>query len=301
MKYNNIDAVVGVYIIYKLKNQTKIQTKIQIKMKKTFKKLACMAMVASLGVGAIMAQDTQTTNTDSKKVEYSIHLGASTPLGSFRPHNDFHFGYLDAKLSWNDDITYGDADFVGANIGVKAKYNISGLKGLGIIATADVLFNTAADFYIKEVVESDAHLTEYFYSAYINIPVMVGANYNYAINDKVSIWGEAAIGANLRIITSDIFDYKRSNGIDIKDYTEINYDNCFTLGFQAGLGIMLKNKYSIGLHYYNLGNKAVTEKYTEIIDFTNASGHHYVNIINEPRTKPPLKTTMLLIRFGYHF
>ena len=268
-------------------------------MKKTFKKLACMAMVASLVVSAAMAQDAQTKNTDTKKVEYSIYLGASTPLGTFKSPYGYDFMY--AKLSWNDDITYGDADFVGANIGVKAKYNISGLKGLGIIATADVLFNTAADFYIKEVDEDEDDLTEYFYSTYINIPVMVGANYNYAINDKVSIWGEAAIGANLRIITSDIFDYKRSNGMDIIDYTEINYDNCFTLGFQAGLGVKLKNKYSIGLHYYNLGNKAVTEKYTEIIDFTNASGHHYVNIIEEPRTKPPLKTTMLLIRFGYHF
>jgi hypothetical protein len=272
-------------------------------MKRTLRRLACMAMVASLGVSVAMAQDTQTTNTDTKKVEYSIHLGASTPLGSFgkAPSNGFPVDFFNTKLSWNDDITYGDADFVGANIGVKAKYNISGLKGLGIIATADVLFNTAADFYIKEVDEDEDYLTEYFYSAYINIPVMVGANYNYAINDKVSIWGEAAVGANLRIITSDIFDHKRVYGMDIIDYTEINYDNCFTLGFQAGLGIMLKNKYSIGLHYYNLGNKAVTEKYTQITDFTNASGHHYVNIIDEPHTKPPLKTTMLLIRFGYHF
>ena len=274
-------------------------------MKRTLRRLTLLsvAMVASLAVSTAMAQDTQTTNTDTKKVEYSIHLGASTPLGSFgqAPSPGFPVEFFHTKLSWSDDITYGDADFVGANIGVKAKYNISGLKGLGIIATADVLFNTAADFDIKEVYEGRNILSEYLYSTYINIPVMVGANYNYAINDKVSIWGEAAVGANLRIITSDIFDDKRSYGMDIIDYTEINYDNCFTLGFQAGLGVMLKNKYSIGLHYYNLGNKAVTEKYTEIIDFTNASGHHYANIINEPRTKPPLKTTMLLIRFGYHF
>ena len=266
--------------------------------------LLSVAMVASLVVSTAMAQDVQTKNTDTKKVEYSIYLGASTPLGSFRraPSHEFPVELFHTKLSWNDDITYGGADFVGANIGVKAKYNISGLKGLGIIATADVLFNTAADFYIKEVDEDEDDLTEYFYSTYINIPVMVGANYNYAINDKVSIWGEAAIGANLRIITSDIFDYKRSNGMDIIDYTEINYDNCFTLGFQAGLGIMLKNKYSIGLHYYNLGNKAVTEKYTKITDYTSVIGnYYYVNIIDEPHTKPPLKTTMLLIRFGYHF
>ena len=274
-------------------------------MKKTFKKLACMAMVASLAVSTAMAQDTQTTNTDTKKVEYSIYFGASTPLGSFgqAPSPELYPAeFFHTKLSWNDDITYGDADFVGANIGVKAKYNISGLKGLGIIATADVLFNTDGDFDIKEVYEGRNILNEYLYSTYINIPVMVGANYNYAINDKVSIWGEAAIGANLRIITSDIFDHKRSNGIDINDYTEINYDNCFTLGFQAGLGVKLKNKYSIGLHYYNLGNKAVTEKYTEITDYINVIGnHYYVNIIDEPHTKPPLKTTMLLIRFGYHF
>ena len=273
-------------------------------MKKTFKKLACMAMVASLAVSTAMAQDTQTTNTDTKKVEYSIYFGASTPLGSFgqAPSPELYPAeFFHTKLSWNDDITYGDADFVGANIGVKAKYNISGLKGLGIIATADVLFNTDGDFDIKEVYEGRNILNEYLYSTYINIPVMVGANYNYAINDKVSIWGEAAIGANLRIITSYISDEKRVDGSYHLYHIETDYDNCFTLGFQAGLGVKLKNKYSIGVHYYNLGNKAVTEKYTETIDFTNASGHHYVNIINEPRTKPPLKTTMLLIRFGYHF
>ena len=125
---------------------------------------------------------------------------------------------------------------------------------------------------------------------------MLGANYDYAINDKVSIWGEAAVGANLRIITSDIFEFKRANGMDIIDYTEINYDNCFTLGFQAGLGIMLKNKYSIGVHYYNLGTKTITGVMTDI-----APGVETLDVRSRPFERPELETSMLLIRFGYHF
>jgi hypothetical protein len=267
-------------------------------MKKTFKKLACMAMVASLGVGAIMAQDTQTTNTDSKKVEYSIYLGASTPLGSFgqAPSPGFPVEFFHTKLSWNDDITYGDADCVGANIGVKAKYNIPGVKGLGIMATADMFLNTTFGFKIKEDNSSDDVINNEFYSAHINIPVMLGANYDYAINDKVSIWGEAAVGANLRIITKE-GTTMRVEYLDNIELTFMNkYDNCFTLGFQAGAGVKLKDKYSIGVHYYNLGTKTITGVMTDI-----TPGVETLDMRSRPFERPELETSMLLIRFGYHF
>ena len=264
-----------------------------------------MAMVASLGVGAIMAQDAQATSENNKKLELSVYLGGSTPLGSFgkSPIIVFDVSAEDMlrKVAYNGDITYGNADWVGVNVGMKAKYNIPGVKGLGIMATADMFFNTTFGFKIKEDNSSYGVIDEELYSVCINIPIMFGANYDYAINDKISIWGEAAVGANLRIITTS-GTTMRVEDVDNMELTfKQNYDNCFTLGFQTGVGVKLNKKYSIGLHYYNLGNKAVTEKYTETIDFTNASGHHYVNIIDEPHTKPPLKTTMLLIRFGYHF
>ena len=267
-------------------------------MKRTLTRLACMAMVASLGVSVAMAQDAQTKNTDNKKVEYSIYLGASTPLGSFgqapaiaHPDDFFH-----TKVAWNDDITYGDADCVGANIGVKAKYNISGLKGLGIMATADMFLNTTFEFKIKEDNSSDDIINNEFYSAHINIPVMLGANYDYAINDKVSIWGEAAVGANLRIITKE-GTTMRVEYLDNIELTFMNkYDNCFTLGFQAGAGVKLKDKYSIGVHYYNLGTKTITGVMTDI-----TPGVETLDVRSRPFERPELETSILLIRFGYHF
>ncbi len=269
-------------------------------MKRTLSRQALLsvAMVASLAVSTAMAQDTQTTNSDSKKVEYSIYLGASTPLGSFgqapaigHPADFFH-----TKVAWNDDITYGEADCVGANIGVKAKYNIPGVKGLGIMATADMFLNTTFEFKIKEDNSSDDIINNEFYSAHINIPVMLGANYDYAINDKVSIWGEAAVGANLRIITKE-GTTMRAEYLDNIELTFMNkYDNCFTLGFQAGAGVKLKDKYSIGVHYYNLGTKSITGVMTDI-----TPGVETLDVRSRPFERPELETSMLLIRFGYHF
>lgn len=267
-------------------------------MKRTLRRLACMAMVASLGVSVAMAQDTQTKNTDTKKVEYSIYLGASTPLGSFgkapaigHPDDFFH-----TKVVYDNHITYGDADCVGANIGVKAKYNIPGVKGLGIMATADMFLNTTFGFKIKEDNSSDDVINNEFYSAHINIPVMLGANYDYAINDKVSIWGEAAVGANLRIITKE-GTTMRVEYLDNIELTFMNkYDNCFTLGFQAGAGVKLKDKYSIGVHYYNLGTKTITGVMTDI-----TPGVETLDVKSRPFERPELETSILLIRFGYHF
>ena len=71
---------------------------------------------------------------------------------------------------------------------------------------------------------------------------MFGANYDYAINDKISIWGEAAVGANLRIITTS-GTTKRVEDVDNMELTfKQNYDNCFTLGFQTGVGVKLNKK-----------------------------------------------------------
>lgn len=119
-------------------------------MKKTLRRLACMAMVASLGVGAIMAQDAQATSENNKKLELSVYLGGSTPLGSFGKSPILPAEDMLRKVAYNGDITYGNADWVGVNVGMKAKYNIPEVKGLGIMATADMFFNTTFGFKIKE-------------------------------------------------------------------------------------------------------------------------------------------------------
>ena len=125
---------------------------------------------------------------------------------------------------------------------------------------------------------------------------MLGANYDYAINDKVSIWGEAAVGANLRIITKE-GTTMRAEYLDNIELTFMNkYDNCFTLGFQAGAGVKLKDKYSIGVHYYNLGTKTITGVMTDI-----TPGVETLDVRSRPFERPELETSMLLIRFGYHF
>lgn len=269
-------------------------------MKSTLRRLACMAMVASLGLSVIMAQDAQATSENNKKLELSVYLGGSTPLGSFgkSPIIVFDVSSEDMlrKIAYNGGITYGNADWVGVNVGMKAKYNIPEVKGLGIMATADMFFNTTFGFKIKEDNSTYGVIDEELYSVCINIPIMFGANYDYAINDKISIWGEAAVGANLRIITTS-GTTKRVEDVDNMELSfKQNYDNCFTLGFQTGVGVKLNKKYSIGLHYYNLGNKAVTGVMTDIVP-----GIATTDVKNTPFSLPELKTSMLLIRLGYHF
>ncbi len=270
-------------------------------MTKNLKKLAAFALVAATMMSATMAQNAQQSSADNKKIEFSIHLGGNVPLGTF---GKARIGYLDQPAdNIGNHKYYGEAN-IGINGGIKLKYHIPTIKGLGVIATADMFHNTAFYDLLSSKPEKDEH------PSYINSAVMLGANYNYDVNDKLSFWAEAGMGLNLRIITTYVNSSKLSFGsyVPLTDskYTH-DYDNALTFAFQGGIGLKLMNKISIGLHYYNLGNAIQKGTYTfegydifeNIDNIENVTGERIR--VEKPFETDVLSTSMFVFRIGYHF
>lgn len=195
---------------------------------------------------------------------------------------------------------------MGFNLGVKAKFDIPSVDGLGIIVTGDIYYNGLNSDY-KDDLEKREDNTESEISGgkYLNIPLMAGINYTHNISEDFGVFGEAALGANFRKIT---------NMTDKNDYAEstYKYDMATTLGFQIGAGMIFKEKFSVGIHYYALGTSKVKGKYDSEGEYgydddnwKKSKGDEYDGDYNGSEDDTfkagKLSTSMLVIRFGLHF
>ena len=144
---------------------------------------------------------------------------------------------------------------------------------------------------------------------------MVGMNHTLRINDKLSLWSEAAIGLNHR----SIWDRTINIGTSMDDgkylakdeefgfyhyYTyKETYDNSLSMAFQIGSGIKWK-RWSLGLHYYNLGWAAMKGNYSmQSPDYYSDyySVQYETIVADRPFNHGALKTSMFVVRVGYHY
>ena len=218
---------------------------------------------------------------------FSIHFGGAFPVGDFGS---------ETKLS-DGDIVFPNLDKgfsagPGFNVGIKGKIPLPA-NGLGVIISGDFIFNgikgTLKDDYdeLQEIIEDyDGSFTR---SRYINVPVMVGLNYKYSVNQHFGVWAETGIGANLRMITATKIEF---SGYD--SYTEtykFPIRTCFA--FQIGGGIMINDLFSVGLHYYGLGSAKLKLKYEYEDDWDSYS-------FTDTTTKS-YSQGCFMVRLGFHF
>lgn len=216
----------------------------------------------------------------------SLHFGGSFPMGSFGESN------VD-KGKW---ALLGSSDQGGAglgfNVGLKMKFDIPSISGLGVIATADFIFNglnsDVKDFVEELEDEADEDITT---PRYMNIPIMVGANYAYPLSSAVSVYGEAALGLNIRKITDFKESYEYSS---VEGETSLKYDVATSFAFQLGAGFLFNEKFSIGVNYYILGSAQVKGKMEDDYDYTKESD-------SEKFKFKDVSPSMLLVRLGFHF
>lgn len=279
-------------------------------MKRQIKKIT-LFVIAILGVNCANAQ-----------TDFSIHLGMLFPQGNFAESR-----MDNGDVAW---LTKSNRAGVGLGFdaGIKFRFNVPSVKGLGIIATADFFLNTPNDDvkYWKEdtigvyrefnddyIGEIETHNISLPY--YINIPIMVGLNYEYGIDDNIKIWIEGALGLNIgtltnyEISTSGTIDYHHVWGTDYdlgKDYyfeitQKYYYKTNVNLAFQLGAGFIFNDKYSLGVYYYELGSQRIKgvveeESYRDYIDYGTISS------INESIFKyKSINPSIFTIRLGYHF
>lgn len=259
-------------------------------MKRQIKRIALLIIVI-LGTNCVKAQ-----------TDFSIHLGGALPLGSYAESQDTPNSLQngDYVIAWNTKTNKAGAA-LGLNLGAKLSFNLPTIKGLGVIATTDFFFNPSnkeasdcfEDYWMILMENFNVKNYDINIPKYINIPIMLGLNYEYNIKDNVKIWGEGGVGLNIGIITDLIME---ASEYDYEFLAKINYDNQYTLGFQLGAGVLLSEQLSIGLHYYNLGSQRIEGimKYTSTSDY-GVEGDRVRGSLDR------INPNMLTLRLGYHF
>lgn len=225
--------------------------------------------------------------TTFAQTHFGLRIGGAMPMGDFAEAKVTKANGLQKWALSSENGKYGGAAF-GFNIGALLKFDIPSVEGLGIIASLDLIYNginSDIEDYIVDIANDNNAVTTQ--PKYLNIPIMVGANYTFPLTEVIGIYGEAALGINLRKITNyTIVDVSRDEEI------KTTYDLAKSFSYRIGAGFIFNNRFSIGVDYYVLGSEEVTGK----TEYDLSAGNGEVKYSGKS-----LSTNMLLIRCGIMF
>lgn len=280
---------------------------------KRFRTLACLSIMAVMAMGGAMAQDKTTNDERPKRFEFSLHLGLrNIPVGPLADNLVMELDdYMPMRYKPGSRYSGGALRGLHFNFGMKLKYNLPNYEGWGIIATLDYFAIANA----TDVIGNETYIAYSTPRRYINIPLMVGVNHSMRVNNKLSLWSEAAIGLNHRMvwnrtinIGTRIDDGKyqakwtpadEDAGLNLCYTYKETYDNALPVAFQIGSGIKWK-RWSLGLHYYNLGWALVEGRYS-VQSADSYTSHCETIVADQPFNHGVLKTSLFVLRMGIHF
>lgn len=263
----------------------------------TMKKIviAISILMMSISCGEIFAQ----------KDGFSLHLSGVFPNGDF---GDVGYTSIGASPS---TTSIGGAASTGFGLGVKYQRSISLVKNLRAMFEANIMYNPLQgemkDIIEKEILPGCEMLSSSVsISKYLNIPLMAGLNYSFDLAEKIKLYGELGVGLNVRLITKTSAEYEyeypywdwdsetgeeTTRIVKEKGEGKYKFNQAVSFAYQVGVGVLLFEKLSVGLNYYNLGSAKVKGTYTY------SSGRESNLDINGIS----ISTSMLTLKVGYHF
>lgn len=212
----------------------------------------------------------------------TFRIGGSFPTGKFGD-SKYDDGYEFSLFAGEEK--YGGAGF-GAMLGLQHKFAINNVNGLGVIISADVIWNPLSkdvrEYYYDD--DDDFTLPHYF-----NVPLMLGLNYEHSLSSSIAVYGEGALGLNIGFITA----YKKEA---LSFEYESKFDVSTTFAYRLGAGFVFNDKYSIGLSFYSLGTSKVKYEgeYSDIGGENPESGR-------EKGDLGKLTRSVLVLNFGIRF
>ena len=210
--------------------------------------------------------------------KFDLHVGGSFATGDFK----------------SNDSETGGAASTGLEIGLKYLFPLSACDGLSLTGGIDWHYN-GVNQIVKDELRLLATASGYTnlsvdYFSYINVPVLVGLNYELPINKTLGVFGDAGMGFNYSKVT-DLTMRFSYEGINAK--TLESFDPKFKMAFQVGGGLSILKQYTIGLHYNMLGSYDYNGK------ITNSAGGQSQTIDNPSATK--VKVNILNLTVGIRY
>ncbi len=169
---------------------------------------------------------------------FNIHGGAAIPLNNFSFYQ-LNYDKASATLGWN--------------IGLQYSYRFVN-KNFGVFGGIDYIHNGVSKEFKETVEYWDSLRESLFYDTigqptfptYTNIPLTIGTNYTYELNDNVKLSCDIGLSINFLII-SDIKSYH----FDIKTDLAHGFGGCL------GINMILQDRYSFNVNYKGLGKHTV--------------------------------------------
>jgi hypothetical protein len=211
---------------------------------------------------------------------FSVFMGLA--IAAQAQFSQVHAGFAFPSGKFADGERAGDildngkgAAAMGFTAGYK-RYGPLSTENLSWVFGIEVFYN-GLNSDSKDAIE-DVGFKDVTFPMYFNFPVTIGLNYAIPLQEGVKLYGEAAIGGNFSMPTK--MDFADRSG-----YQDMTYNFTSTFGFAYGLeaGLFIKNKYSVGLRYNDLGaykykyeidyetNSTVKEKFGKELPIINIS------------------------------
>ncbi len=170
--------------------------------------------------------------SNSLFAQFSLHIGAGVPTGDFAADD----------ISEEDDGLSG----TGFNAGWEYLTPLVDSSGLNLFLGGDLFVNNISDNAKDDMEEGISSDTDIEFPMYVYIPVTVGLNYTFDIDQSVKFFGKAGVSANFLKMTDYIIE-------DAFYKTTVTYNPSASFGFLIGGGIILKDKFIIAANYLALG------------------------------------------------
>lgn len=202
--------------------------------------------------------------TYSQGGSVSIHVGPSFPLSDFADEEEGGAG-------------------LGFTLGGKYTYTLND-KGLGLYMGVDLSYNPLKKSVREDIDDAlnQSGVSIETYYKYINIPVTAGLNYTYKANDKISLFTDLGLGANFLKPTSMTLEAAGEK-------VDFNFKLSTQLAYKIGGGLLINDKYIVGLYYDGVGEHRVKSE----VEFGDGS--------TEEQEDLKLKVSMLRLTIGIKF
>ncbi len=261
-----------------------------------------------------------------KQVQFSLHGGIALPIGDFGITDNNKFcaafsftgdelesGYGAAKTGFNASMKFHvplyikDKDIVG--ITIKNNFMFNGFtdsekrkyRELWQALGQGMNEQYGANAYQFQVTK---------YSNYLNVSLMLGADYTHYVSKSFGLFAEANIGLNIAKITnSDISNLLAGNVVSVDydnhvqyhsgDGMEVKYKTKMNFTYEIGGGLFLFDHLSIGVFYTGYSPFQISPSWREYSSSYSFEGGN--NEYEIETTAPKLQVSALSIQLGVHF
>lgn len=239
-------------------------------------------------------------NAQLTHLEQSMFLNFNAPMAGF---ND----KLDAVLANGQQIpltryNVGKSSSLGVGIGYRISYRFD--VGFGEVSPyihADFMWNRTKGEIRDHYLDAGGKAPSYF-----NLPIFVGINYRYQINDIFTPFGEFGIGPDFFFITKESgkYTYKVSGFDDSNNPVtvektmdfEYKYKTTTNVAWQIGAGCFFGEHVSASIHYSGYGKHAI-----ETRKENNNQSDIFAAAYADDTKVQNRSIGLLSLRVGFHF